>query len=158
MKEIAQERNYSQLLNWLTHKEGQNEWILKCVSPATSRMNKNDWYATSMTTNRAESAHANGQRDGTHGTLIAAIQLAKKMDQRFWDAKYAANRGVMSRHGNQTITGRTERNLKRSKKVAQKKTNPTESIFMMAQSLIEQGVSKDIVELVMKDKMKKSDM
>lgn len=64
----------------------------------------------------------------------------------------------MSRHGNQTITGRTERNLKRSKKVAQKKTNPTESIFMMAQSLIEQGVSKDIVELVMKDKMKKSDM
>jgi hypothetical protein len=118
-------------------------------------MDLEDWFATSMSTNIAESAHAYGQMEGKHLTLVTAIQLAKKLDQRFLDVRNAANMGVMSRHGNQRITGRTQTNLKRSRKVAQKKES-VESAFQMAQDLIEKGVSSEVVSLVLKDQIRKT--
>ena len=122
MKEGAQQNNYRGILDWLTHKEGKNEWILKCVSIATTKMNRDDWFTTSTSTNLAESAHALSQRDGTRLTLVNAIQMGKKIDHRFLESRHVAeNMGIMSRWGNRTITGRTQDNLKRSKKATAKK-------------------------------------
>lgn len=120
-------------------------------------MNKNDWYTTSMTTNIAESAHALSQKDGKHLSLVGAIQMGKKIDQRFLDTMSAAvNRGIMSRTGNQTIIGRTERNLKRSQKaVAKRKEKAMQddsaaNALQIAETLIKSGVSAGIVETFLK--------
>jgi hypothetical protein len=118
-------------------------------------MKRDDWNSTSDSTNLAESAHALSQRDGTKLTLVAAIERARRLDQRFLEGKNVAeNMGIMSRHGNQTLTGRTERNLKRSKKTATKKNkskkNPT---LEMAQKLIAEGIPKETVNDYLKRQM-----
>lgn len=115
-----------------------------------SKMNRDDWNDTSDTTNLAESAHALSQREGTRLTLVAAIERAKLVDKRFLEGKHAAeNMGIMSRHGNQTLTGRTQKNLKRSKKATAKKNktkkDPTVEAFEMAQNLIAQGIHPETV-------------
>lgn len=94
------------ILNWLRNKEGKNAWVIKCVSPATSKMKREDWYSTSHNTNIAESAHVVSQKDGTRLTLLSAIQVGKTLDMRSFDGQnIAQNMGVFSRHGNLSLTG-----------------------------------------------------
>jgi hypothetical protein len=108
--------------HWLENKDDLNEWVLECFSPATSLMSKGDWYSTSRSTNLAESPHRFGQRRGTHLTLVGAIQEGKRIDQRFIEVRDAVMKmGVMSKHGNMRLTGRTRRNLRRMKMAAEKK-------------------------------------
>src|SRR4030095_16631208 len=87
VKADATESNNQEVLSWLQNKEGKNAWVLHCVSPATSRMKKDDWYSTSHSTNIAESAHAHSQRDGTRLTLVSAIQIARQLDERFLEGQ-----------------------------------------------------------------------
>jgi hypothetical protein len=157
VKEYATEIDDQNVLNWLRNKEGDNSWIVKCVSRATSKMDWSDWYSTSFDTNIAESAHAHSQRDGTRLTLVSAVQRGKLLDERFLEGEHAAKTGgIISKYGNQGITGRTAKNLKRTKKAAIKKSNrdpvvqQQEMILERAQSLIHDGVSLDVVELFLK--------
>ena len=149
---------------WIQDKTGKNGWVLKCVSPATSKMKRDDWFDTSMSTNIAESAHAVSQKDGTHLSLVRAIQMGKKVDQRFLDNRdVASNMGIMSRTGNQTVTGRTERNLKRSKKAAAKRKHtatangdePAVNTLQIAENLIKQGVPAETIDKFLKSSMEK---
>ena len=158
IREEAARQGNDEILNWLSDKEGKRSWVLKCVSRATTKMKRDDWNSTSDSTNLAESAHALSQRDGTKLTLVAAIERARRLDQRFLEGKNAAeNMGIMSRHGNQTLTGRTERNLKRSKKAAAKKNksnkDPILEAFEMAQKLITEGIPKETVNDYLKRQM-----
>jgi hypothetical protein len=146
-------------------KSGKRDWVLRCVSAATSLMDRDDWYGTSMSTNIAESAHALSQRDGIHLSLVAAIQAGKKIDDRFLEVKAAAvNTGIMSRSGNQSGAGRAERNLKRSQKAAEKRKGKStvkevnkedESDAMktlrMAQDLIKEGVPAATIDAFLKN-------
>jgi hypothetical protein len=118
-------------------------------------MNKNDWYATSMTTNIAESAHALSRKEGKHLSLVGAIQMRKKIDQRFLDTmNVAVNQGIMSRTGNQTIIGRTERSLKRTQKaIAKRKEKAKEddsakNALQIAERLI--GIPAETVDKLLK--------
>jgi hypothetical protein len=122
VKAEALKSNNKLILDWLRNKEGKNSWVLECVSPATTEMKKSDWWKTSMNTNIAESAHVISQKDGTRLTLISAIQIAKSLDIRsLEDQIIAQNMSIVSRHGNQSLTGRTAKNLKRHKKTEVKK-------------------------------------
>jgi len=122
------------------------------------KMKSDDWNSMSDSTNLAESAHALSQRDGTKLTLVAAIEKARRLNLWFLEGKNAAeNMGIMSRHGNQTLMGRTERNLKRSKKAAAKKNkskkDPILEAFEMAQKLIAEGIPKETVNDYLKCQM-----
>jgi hypothetical protein len=67
-------------------------------------MRRDFWYSTSFTTNIGESAHAFGQGEGKHLSLIAAIQKAKDMDERFLQTRNAAvNFAVMSNWGDRSL-------------------------------------------------------
>ena len=73
IKRYPTEFNYMEILKWIQDKTDKNGWVLKCISAATSKMNRNDWYATSMTINVAENAHALSQKDDKHLSLVGAI-------------------------------------------------------------------------------------
>jgi hypothetical protein len=162
VKEKATQMKDESVLNWLKNKEGDNSWVLKCVSRATSKMAWGDWYSTSYTTNIAESAHAHSQRDGTRLTLVSAVQRGRLLDQRFLEGENAAQTvGVISKYGNQSITGRTAKNLKRTKKAVKKAAKgdagaqQQEAILARAQDLIYEGVLIDVVELFLKTEKQK---
>lgn len=165
VKEKAIEINDEPLINWLKNKEGDNSWVLECVCRATSKMAWGDWYSTSHTTNIAESAHAHSQRDGTRLTLVSAVQRGRLLDRRFLEGENAAQTmGVISKYGNQSITGRATKNLKRTKKAAKKKAKgdaaaqQQEAILARAQDLIHEGVSMDVVELYLKTEKQKQNL
>ena len=69
----AETKDMKPLLNWLDHKD-HNPWVLQCFCPATTQISREDWKSTSSSTNYAESAHAQSQREGTKLSLVAAIQ------------------------------------------------------------------------------------
>jgi hypothetical protein len=79
-------------------------------------MNYTYWSNTSFTTNLAESAHAQSQRDGKQLTLVAAIQRAQHLDDRFFDSRNAVKmKGVSVRYGDSSISGLTKKNINRAK-------------------------------------------
>jgi hypothetical protein len=83
------------------NKEGDNSWILECVSRATSEMAQEDWYSTRNTTNIAESAHAHSQRDGTRLTPVTAIQRGRQLDKPFLEGEYIGQSfDILSKYGN----------------------------------------------------------
>jgi hypothetical protein len=132
------------------------------VSRATSEMAWDDWYSTSNTTNIAESAHAHSQRDGTHLTLVSAIQRGKQLDKRFLAGEHAAQSfGVPSKYGNHSVTGRASKNLARAKTATKKqqqqdpKLQQQQDVLSRAQDLIHQGLSLDVVELFLKTERQK---
>lgn len=87
-----------------------------------TKMKWEDWYSTSHDTNIAESAHVVSQKDGTRLTLVSAIQVVKKLDIRSLDGQnIAKNMAVFSRQGNQSTTERAAKNIKRQKKIAEKR-------------------------------------
>jgi hypothetical protein len=95
--------------------------------------------------------------DGTRLSLVGAIQAGKRIDERFGETmSMAVNRGTMSRTGNQTITERTERNLKRTQKTAAKSKekakndDPTVATLKIAETLIREGVSVATVDKFLK--------
>lgn len=128
IKQRASNLGFNEIVNWIQNKIGKNIWVLKCVCSATSKMSKDDWRDTNHSTNLAEAAHALSQREGVRMSLVGAVKMGRMIDASFLERRtIAENTGVMSRSGNQTITGRTVRNLKRAQKAyAKKKKNETQ--------------------------------
>jgi hypothetical protein len=152
VKEKATQLKDESVLNWLKNKEGDNSWMLKCVSRATSKMNWDDWYSTSRDTNIAESAHAHSHRDGINLTLVAAVETGKKLDERsLHNERAAQTMGIISKYGNQSVTGRTAKSIKRAKKSASKKAKndpaaqQQENILGFANNLVYEGVPPNVV-------------
>jgi hypothetical protein len=161
VKDQATKGNNVHLLNWLKNKEGDNSWILECLSRATSEMSPADWYSTSHTTNIAESAHAYSQRSGTRLNLVSAVLRGKQLDHLFLEGEAAQRQGIGSRYGNNSVTGRATKNLQRRQKVVKKKLKndpimqQQEAILARAQELIHEGMSMDVVELFLKTEKEK---
>jgi hypothetical protein len=154
--------NSTSIINWLKNKEGDNSWVLEYVSRATSEMAWEDWYSTSNTTNIAESVHAHSQRDGTRLTLVAAIQCGRQLDKRFLEGEHIGQSfGIISKYGNNSVTGRATKNLARAKAAAKKKQKQDpklqqqQDVLNRAQDLIHQGLSLDIMELFLKTERQK---
>ena len=106
VRQAAEAANLKLLLNWLDHKD-HNPWILQCLSFATTGISRRDWFSTSATTNIAESAHAQSQRDGTRLSLVAAIRKGMLLDSRFFESTKAQTwSGVAVKYGNNSMTGR----------------------------------------------------
>ena len=139
------------LINWLKHKDA-NPWVLVCLCYPMSSMRMTDWVATSFTTNIAESAHALSQRYGKQLTLVGAIQAGEKLDRQHYEiARIGYQIGLNTTYGNRSVTGRAHKSAirQRSRTEASKKTKKhetTEKILMEARSLLDAGISKDIVE------------
>jgi hypothetical protein len=139
------------LVNWLKHKD-LNPWVFKCLCFPLSLMRRTDWIATSFTTNIGESAHALSQRHGKQLTLVGAIQAGEKPDnQHFQLAQYVLNSGVNAMYGNRATTGRVRRNLTRQRNRTEatkkaKKHATSQKILMEAKSLLDAGISKEVVE------------
>lgn len=122
----AEARDIKQLLNWFKHKDS-NPWILSGISLAKTKMSRADWFSTSFTTNIAESAHANSQREGVRLTIVSAITEGERLDSRFFQAELAmGTMGVGLRYGNTSMTGRTTQNVGRRKSKAQQKKDREE--------------------------------
>ena len=104
VRKRAEEQNIKVLLDWLEHKD-HNPWVLQCLCQATSKMSREDWFSSSTNTNIAESAHAQGQREGIKLTLVSAVRLGMKMDKRFFETKTAVQSvGVSVKYGNHSTT------------------------------------------------------
>ena len=126
IQSIAIRGQIQPLLNWLNHKE-QNPWLFQCLSRATTKMNYEDWSKTSFSSNLAESAHAQSQRDGKQLTLVAAIQKAQHLDNRFFISREAVRtKGVSVRYGDNSMSGLVKKNMNRSKKTADKRRQKTQ--------------------------------
>jgi hypothetical protein len=110
------------LLNWLKNKE-DNGWVLKCLSIATSEMSRDDWFATSFTTNIAEAAHAHSQREGgLRGSLVSAIKKGLTLDKRLWQTATAVQEtGIQDKYGNNSMSGKAFKNLTRGESTKRKK-------------------------------------
>ena len=154
----AEKHQIKSLLDWLDDKQ-RNEWVLQCISPATSKMSKADWYTTSCNTNVAESAHAHSQRDGTRLSLVSAILKARKLDAIHFECEEAIRTmGIGSRYGNSSSSGRAAKNLNRSKAAAKKRVKGNvelqqqEDVLARAQDLIYEGMSKEVVGAFLKSK------
>ena len=152
------------ILDWLKSKEGMNRWSLECLSWATTEMKRDDWFSTSFSMNIAESAHAYSQREGTRLSLVSTVQKARLLDQRYFEAKVAANQsGIHNRYGSNTTMKRTSQNLKRNKKASEsrKKLDPRtqakKDTIEKAQELIRMGVSAEVVEVFLKTETKKAE-
>ena len=138
------------LINWFDHKD-RNPWVLKCLSFGSTMMSRADWFATSFTTNIAESAHAQSQRDGIRLSLVGAIQRGMAIETRYFEAELAMHTfGVGTRYGNTAMTGRIDQNLTRRKsKAKQKKEKEVaidENVLNIAQELVKSGVAIEVVE------------
>src|ERR1700734_3313412 len=83
VRQEAEKVDDTSILNWLRNKSGENSWVLECLSLATSKMNRQDWFTTSANTNVAEAAHALSQAHGTRLTLVSAVQIGRQIDARF---------------------------------------------------------------------------
>ena len=126
IRKLATRQQFTRLLNWLRHKD-QNPWIFQCLSRATTKMNHRYWDTTSNSTNIAESAHALSQRHGTNLTLVAAIKIARNLDFGRADSQNAMRRqGIAVRYGDNSIAGRTKRNLNRAKAVEKRRQKAQE--------------------------------
>ena len=162
VEEEAKKLKDESVLDWLQNKKGENLWILKCLNRATTKMNHEDWYSTSFSTNIAESAHALSQRDGTKLSLVSAVQRAKQLDERFLEGEKASRTmGVFSKYGNNSLTGRSTKNLKRSAKKAKKragldpKLQQQEAILERASGLIREGIALNVVEFYLNSEQEK---
>jgi hypothetical protein len=131
VRKRADELDLPILSNWLNHKD-KNPWILQGLSIAitginnkkqffTIGVNREDWKETSFTTNIAESAHAQSQREGKHLTLLTALKKSIVFDRRFFHAQAATRVGISARYGNNSITGRERQKIKRSSNTQAKK-------------------------------------
>jgi hypothetical protein len=125
-----------------------------CLSPATTRMSKGDWYTTSNNTNVAESAHAYSQRDGTRLTLVSAVLKGKKLDSIHFDRTAAiVTMGVRSHYGDSSSTGRAGKNAIHAKAAANKKAKQNVElkqkldVFAKAQELVQSGVDMKVVNM-----------
>ena len=124
-------------------------------------MNATYWMDTSFTTNIAESAHAQSQRDGTKLTLVAAIQRAAQLDSRFFETRAATrNMGVPVRYGDRSVSGLAKRNINRAAKANEKRkdkgkeletANQQTELMMVALT----GLTANVGELtkIIKDKL-----
>ena len=113
IKQIAEKTQNTLILNWLRNKSGTNSWVLRCINWTKTKMNRDDWFSTSFTTNIAESAHAVSQRYGVRLTLVAAIQHGQKIDLKAAGTlQLATTWGVYLKYGNNSLTGRTATNIK----------------------------------------------
>lgn len=92
-------------------------------------MNLKDWQTTSFTTNIAESAHANSQRDGIRLSLLAAVQRGRKLDLQFLQLEHAAFKfGVNPRYGNISFAGRKKKAIVRQKAKSARKALKAKAI------------------------------
>jgi len=160
IQNIAIELGNKHLTNWLEYKV-KNPWIFQCLSRATTMMNATYWMDTSFTTNIAESAHAQSQRDGTKLTLVAAIQRAAQLDSRFFETRAATrNMGVPVRYGDRSVSGLAKRNINRAAKANEKRkdkgkeletANQQTELMMVALT----GLTANVGELtkIIKDKL-----
>jgi hypothetical protein len=149
--------NMKVLVNWLDHKD-KNPWVLKCLSYGSTKMSRADWFSTSFTTNIAESAHAQSQRDGVRLSLVGAIQRGMAVDTRYFEAEAAMHSfGIGTRYGNTAMSGRMGQNLTRKKNKAKKNKKDLidENTLAMAQELIKSGVSAEVVENFLNSKTNK---
>jgi hypothetical protein len=114
------------LLNWLRHKT-INPWIFQGLCFPLSNFSHEDWFTTSFTTNIAEAAHRRSQRLGVGMSLVGVILKSEECDQEFFKVRDNITKyGVSVRYGNQSLTGKTTKNLARRKgrsKKAQKISN-----------------------------------
>jgi len=81
----------------------------------------------SFTTNIAESAHAQSQREGKHLTLLSALKKSIVFDQRSFHAQAATRVGISVRYSNNSITGRERQKIKRSNNTQAKKNKSKEA-------------------------------
>jgi len=149
-REKAEEGQLTHLINWFEHKD-RNPWVLQCLSLATTAMSREDWRSTSSTTNNAESAHAQSQREGIKLTLLTAVNKGKRLDSRHFEAAHAMQGfGVPVRYGNNSMTGRTKKTVVRQKSGRRKALASAREVgakeLEIAGDLIQAGVSKEVVE------------
>ena len=152
----AKDKNDKLLLDWLKNKES-NPWILRCLSPATSKMSRTDWFTTSHNTNIAESAHAISQREGKNLSLVAAIEKAQQLDKRVLDTAIAVQEmGIQHKYGNNSTSGRIFKNLNHSTNVRKQKEAQKPEVLMLkevidqAQEMIRDGIDKSVIENLLK--------
>jgi hypothetical protein len=110
-----------QLGDWLKHKD-DNPWIFQGLCFPLSNMSHENWFTTRFNTNVAEAAHAMSQRWGKQLSLVGAIQASERLDSQFLESRRSTLQfGVAINYGNNSITGRTQKNLTRNNKRAAKK-------------------------------------
>jgi hypothetical protein len=117
-------------------------------------MNKDDWYSTSMNTNNAEGMHAHSKRSGTRQTLVTAVQKSSELDRlHFEKTNIVVSTGVHLKYGNNSASGRADKNYKRNTSAAQRKKNKggsnqnNKDVLKRAQDLVAAGVDPKVVEL-----------
>lgn len=149
----------SHLTNWLHHKDS-NPWIFRCICYPLTSMHPLDWVDTSFHTNIAESAHALSQRYGKQLTLMGAIQAGQRLDSQYFRMeRVVQTSGINVRYGNNSGTGRTKKNLNRRKahsEAAKRKSQPSEKVLAEAKSLIDAGISAEVIEQFLSSKSKSS--
>ena len=162
VRQTAERKNIKELKDWLNHKDA-NPWILECISLAATGISKEDWRATSMDTNIAESAHALSQRHGIRLSLLSAIQKVYDLDgMQFGHERAAVNFGVKKRYGNRSITGRIKQSIKRSEKVSKKREREkAEEIVGTELAIVEtlinkHGIDRGIIEKYLKGQTPKN--
>jgi len=160
VREKAEENKLIGLLNWLEHKD-RNPWVLQCLSLATTEMNYQDWRSTSFNTNNAESAHAQSQREGVKLTLISAVNKGMRLDSRHFEAARAMETvGIPVRYGNNSMTGRKQKSISRHKTTKRKEKANEDPIdgqeLAIAQDLLRNGMSSELVEQYLTRKMAKN--
>jgi hypothetical protein len=138
-----------------------NPWVLQCLSIATSKMARSDWFTTSTNTNIAESAHAHSQRDGVHLSLVSAIERARKLDERFLETESAVRTmGIQDKYGNNSASGKNQKNISRAQNVKQKKDNLNpelklrDELMKRSQKMVNDGFSVQLVEKLLEAELK----
>jgi hypothetical protein len=107
-------------------------------------MSRDDWFSTSRNTNIAESAHAQGQREGVKLTLISAVRLGIKMDKRFFEAKTGVQSfGVSIKRI--AIARKKDARKEIEKEKERTEAGAGEDVLAVAQDLVKAGADKDIV-------------
>ena len=149
--EFVEKTDNKKLQDWLSHKKA-NPWILNCVTLALSRMNRNDWYSTSVDTNIAESSHAQSKLSGVKLTLVTAVQKGKEKDSQFFGLESAViSHGISAKYGNMSLSVRAKQSATRNQARQRKKqaTKPKEgtevatAVLSTANELIQRGINAD---------------
>ncbi len=138
-----------------------NPWVLQCLSIATSKMARSDWFTTSTNTNIAESAHAHSQREGVHLSLVSAIEKARNLDQGFLETENAVRTmGIQDKYGNNSASGKNQKNISRAKNAQRKKDNLNpelklhDELMKWGQQMIDDGFSVTLVEKLLDAELK----
>lgn len=122
---------------------------------AVTKISREDWLSTSKNTNHGESDHASAAREGIKLSLISAIQKGRKFDLRKLQGRQNVNHsGVAHQYGNNSLSGRAQKKVTRSKVVkakAKEKEKANETVIegnelQITQDLIRSGIAPNIVE------------